>query len=213
MSAHELLNWVAVIAVLVFYTIPKSKRGVYLLPLYPFAASLIADYVLLYACRYRKALRVALWSGAVACGLYLIIYMVVWPLMVNRSSDRLTARELQEQVGEARVYTFINSRMDRFYGVDFYFGRPLLPLLPSGQDADAPSDYTPQMIRIPADSLFYVALTERDAESQGIELIKEFNRRGYLLDPVWTSGRKTRDMRQRLILYKAVKDKYVRRND
>lgn len=37
--------WLSFILIFVFYCIPKSKRGVYLLPCYPFMAMLIAEYM------------------------------------------------------------------------------------------------------------------------------------------------------------------------
>ena len=46
MSAVQLFTWLAFLLILFFYCIPKSKRSVYLLPVYPFMAYLLAQYVL-----------------------------------------------------------------------------------------------------------------------------------------------------------------------
>lgn len=41
----KLFAWVVILFIFVFYCIPKSKRSVYLLPIYPFMAMLIAEYL------------------------------------------------------------------------------------------------------------------------------------------------------------------------
>lgn len=42
----QLFTWVVILAIFGFYCIPESKRSVYLLPIYPFMALLIAQYLL-----------------------------------------------------------------------------------------------------------------------------------------------------------------------
>ena len=42
----RLFTWLTILIIFVFYCIPKSKRSVYLLPIYPFMAVLMADYLL-----------------------------------------------------------------------------------------------------------------------------------------------------------------------
>lgn len=42
----QLFTWVVILAIFIFYCIPKSKRSVYLLPIYPFMALLMAQYLL-----------------------------------------------------------------------------------------------------------------------------------------------------------------------
>jgi len=204
LTLREIFAWVMVAGVLIFYTIPKSKRGVYLLPLYPFAAWLMADYVILYARRYSAMLQIAKWTGIISMALYALIYLVAWPIIVNGRSDRHVALEIESRAGLAPIYTYINSRMDRFYGVDFYLGVRLKPLLPSGQVVPMPAGgYTPSMIEMPADSLFYLCVTERDAREQGSLLTSRMAVDGYSLTEIWRSPRKTRDMGQPLVLYKA----------
>lgn len=41
----QLFTWVVILVIFIFYCIPKSKRSVYLLPIYPFMAVLIAGYL------------------------------------------------------------------------------------------------------------------------------------------------------------------------
>lgn len=45
MDSLERLSWLATIIIFVFYCIPKSKRSVYLLPVYPFVGYLVAVYL------------------------------------------------------------------------------------------------------------------------------------------------------------------------
>ncbi len=45
-SPVQLFIWLAILVIFIFYCIPKSKRSVYLLPVYPFMAVLIAEYLL-----------------------------------------------------------------------------------------------------------------------------------------------------------------------
>lgn len=45
-SPIQLFTWLVILIIFIFYCIPKSKRSVYLLPIYPFMAVLIAEYLL-----------------------------------------------------------------------------------------------------------------------------------------------------------------------
>lgn len=56
-SPFRLLCWLAIILIVGFYCIPKSKRSVYLLPVYPFMAVLMADYLLALVSRGARLLR------------------------------------------------------------------------------------------------------------------------------------------------------------
>lgn len=44
-DAVQVFTWLSFLLILFFYCIPKSKRGVYLLPCYPFMAVLIVEYM------------------------------------------------------------------------------------------------------------------------------------------------------------------------
>ena len=52
------LSWVVSVLIVLFYCIPKSKRSVYLLPVYPFMALLMADYLLALAHQGARSLRI-----------------------------------------------------------------------------------------------------------------------------------------------------------
>lgn len=55
---------VSIVVIFVFYCIPKSKRSVYLLPIYPFIALFIADYITYLAQRGHRALKI--YAGVMA---------------------------------------------------------------------------------------------------------------------------------------------------
>ncbi len=89
LSPETLFAIVAFAVVFVFYCIPKSKRGVYLLPLYPFAAWFVA---LLIRSWPRRAKRIvctavlALWTATFAIAL---------PLALNKRSDKDIAADVK----------------------------------------------------------------------------------------------------------------------
>lgn len=57
-DAIQVFTWLAFLLILFFYCIPKSKRGVYLLPCYPFMATLIAEYLVWLAKRSYAPVRI-----------------------------------------------------------------------------------------------------------------------------------------------------------
>lgn len=80
MDSMELFSWLAFIIIFVFYCIPKSKRSVYLLPIYPFIGYLVAVYLDRLLRWAPKAVKAYCWvicvvgalaSIAVACAMWL----------------------------------------------------------------------------------------------------------------------------------------------
>ncbi|WP_300701661.1 glycosyltransferase family 39 protein [Bacteroides sp.] len=57
-SPIQLFVWLVILIIFIFYCIPKSKRSVYLLPIYPFMAVLIAEYLLALAQRGAKVFKI-----------------------------------------------------------------------------------------------------------------------------------------------------------
>lgn len=57
-SPIQLFTWLVILIIFVFYCIPKSKRSVYLLPIYPFMAVLIAEYLLALVQRGAKVFKI-----------------------------------------------------------------------------------------------------------------------------------------------------------
>ena len=69
-------TWLAFLLIFIFYCIPKSKRGVYLLPCYPFMAVLIAEYMIWFI--KRSIMPVKLYIGFISTvGILLTIAFVV----------------------------------------------------------------------------------------------------------------------------------------
>lgn len=58
-SPLHLFTWVVILFIFVFYCIPKSKRSVYLLPIYPFMAMLLAEYLLALVQRGAKVFKIS----------------------------------------------------------------------------------------------------------------------------------------------------------
>ena len=57
-SPLQLFTWLSFLLILFFYCIPKSKRGVYLLPVYPFMAYLLAQFILWLTRRHIKPIKI-----------------------------------------------------------------------------------------------------------------------------------------------------------
>lgn len=77
MSDARLYSLVSFVVIFVFYCIPKSKRGVYLLPLYPFVAYFTAEFILWLRGKHPAVLRSFTWTFASASLLLLIVYLSV----------------------------------------------------------------------------------------------------------------------------------------
>lgn len=58
MDNTRLFSLLSIVLIFVFYCIPKSKRSVYLLPIYPFIAYFLAEYIMYLASRHSKAIKV-----------------------------------------------------------------------------------------------------------------------------------------------------------
>lgn len=77
MSDARLYALVSIVIIFVFYCIPKSKRGVYLLPLYPFVAYYTAEFILWLRHRHAGVVRVFGWIFAVASLLLPVVLLLV----------------------------------------------------------------------------------------------------------------------------------------
>lgn len=78
MDATRLYTLLCFVVMFVFYCIPKSKRSTYLMPLYPFVAYYLAEYILYL---WREHRRVVVWFGgfiAVLCFVLPLSYALVW---------------------------------------------------------------------------------------------------------------------------------------
>lgn len=77
MDPVTLFTWLSIVLIFVFYCIPKSKRSVYLLPIYPFMAVLLAEYII-YLCKI-KSKALSLFSGIIAtlCILLTVVFISI----------------------------------------------------------------------------------------------------------------------------------------
>lgn len=81
----QLFAWVVILFIFIFYCIPKSKRSVYLLPIYPFMALLIAEYLLACISRWARLFRICACIFASLSLLLVLVFAVVRAGMLPES--------------------------------------------------------------------------------------------------------------------------------
>lgn len=120
MQPLELYSLIAAVLIFVFYCIPKSKRGVYIMPMYPFLAYFIALYL-------QKAFsaRFVRRAVGVSVGLFTLAFAVVLPFFfLNKKSDLGTAREIERIVGQDHLTSHVQAGAPgnpmHFFTVNFY---------------------------------------------------------------------------------------------
>lgn len=86
MDDVRLFSLLSIVLIFVFYCIPKSKRSVYLLPIYPFLAYFLAEY-LLYLNRNRA--QVVKIFGSVMAGLSSLLLLVFFALRMGWVPDTI----------------------------------------------------------------------------------------------------------------------------
>ncbi|MCF0198936.1 MAG: glycosyltransferase family 39 protein [Bacteroidaceae bacterium] len=119
MDRFELFMALAAVVVFVFYCIPKSKRGVYILPMYPFVGYFVAVCL-----RRRWSERVLNWMLRVVVAVWTVVFAVVLPLVLNKKSDWAVALEIERKVGDAHLTSYIANSVKgnpmHFFTIDFY---------------------------------------------------------------------------------------------
>lgn len=73
MDDARLFSLLSIVIIFVFYCIPKSKRSVYLLPIYPFLAYFMAEYILYLIKKGSKAIKA---YGSIMAGLGILLLLV-----------------------------------------------------------------------------------------------------------------------------------------
>ena len=86
MDDARLLSLLATVLIFVFYCIPKSKRSVYLLPIYPFIAFFLAEYILWLCRNHRVVVRA---FGHVLAGLSVILLALFAALQAGLVPDSI----------------------------------------------------------------------------------------------------------------------------
>jgi len=86
MEKTKLFSVITIIIIFLFYSLPLSKRSVYLMPIYPFIAIFIAQYII-YLTEYKTIIiRIfALFIGILACLLGLIVLLTITTNLINPS--------------------------------------------------------------------------------------------------------------------------------
>lgn len=214
MEPEKMFSIVAAVIVLVFYTIPQSKRSVYLLPMYPFMACWITVYVQWLMRRFGLKFGAVSGTMIAVCLIYPVIYGILFPMVVNRHSDREIALQLNRFVPAGNdIHTFVPDRFLRYYITDHYLGYRMRPLLPSGQTTGSNSVPDANDIRMPDEKVFFVVVSDNvwNAERQPLGLPSYDKKSDYGLhawlsvnslvaDSLYTSDHKTHDVRGRLVL-------------
>lgn len=76
----------AIVVIFVFYCIPKSKRSVYLLPIYPFIGFFLAEYIVFVAKRALSAVKIYAWILGIAAiavfGTFIVIRCGAFPISI-----------------------------------------------------------------------------------------------------------------------------------
>lgn len=101
-SPIQLFIWLVVLIIFIFYCIPKSKRSVYLLPIYPFMAVLIAEYLLALVQRGAKVFKICAIIFA-SIGLLLTLVFISVRLGLIPDSIWGNGRHAAENVGFMRA--------------------------------------------------------------------------------------------------------------
>jgi len=175
LSPETLYSALAFLLIFVFYCIPKSKRSVYLLPLYPFAAWFLAMTLRSWSERTRKIV-----IGVVA-SLWALTFALVLPLIVNKKSDIDTADDIRQmELKEGPLLSHFQystpGNPTHYFTLNFYLNNGV-------------GNWTGK------EEKGYVLLNEREADTF-IESQKEFT-----FNLLYTSTHKSCDTRQHVLLY------------
>lgn len=106
MDDTRLFSLLSIVVIFVFYCIPKSKRSVYLLPVYPFIACFLAEYILyLLRCK-PKAIRV--FGGVMALLSALLIGLFVALRLQWIPVDVFSGRHAEENIAFMRALSTVH---------------------------------------------------------------------------------------------------------
>jgi 4-amino-4-deoxy-L-arabinose transferase-like glycosyltransferase len=122
MSEVRLFSLLAAVVIVVFYTIPISKRSVYLMPAYPFIAIFIAQYIL-YLKNTKTWLKHLYTITGCYIALWIILDAVALPVYKNSITQKPIAEAIKQKYSptETTVYVMNNlKKYSNFYGLNFY---------------------------------------------------------------------------------------------
>lgn len=96
----KLYSWIVVVCIFIFYEIPKSKRSVYLLPMYPFMCLLLADYMVCLFNRKKRILTVFATTIAAIGIIYTISLFAIHGIDLEAFGSSRGIRKLAMQMAE-----------------------------------------------------------------------------------------------------------------
>lgn len=113
-SPIQLFTWLVILIIFIFYCIPKSKRSVYLLPIYPFMAVLIAEYLLALVQRGAKVFKIC---AIIFASLGLLLTVVFISVRCGLIPDSIwgSGRHAAENIG------FMNALKDTSLSIPKWF--------------------------------------------------------------------------------------------
>lgn len=176
LDSTTLYSLLAAVIVFVFYCIPKSKRGVYLLPVYPFVAWFIAFYLRDWSIRIKR------WVLGIALSAWMIAFALVLPMMLNKRSDIDIAQDIQQMQLDAPLMSHVSGSVpgnpNHYFTINYYMHNTV------GVWTDE---------EIPAQG--YLIIGEKDAETF-LEVHSSVSFR-----QIYTSSHKSCDTKQLVRLY------------
>lgn len=197
---------VAAAVMFVFYCIPKSKRSVYLLPMYPFMAYYLGAYAVMLVRAGVIKSRTVIRTLSVVLLLFAFGFGVAFPIISKRHSDREKAAQIAAIVPEGMVYSFAPDRFARYYVTDFYLGGRLCNLSPSMQTTPGTGKPDACDMRIPAEAIFYLLtpaeLFETADPSKDLGLHAWLSDNNLQAQPVYKADSKTHDVKSIPVLLK-----------
>lgn len=113
MSDYDLMALLSAVIIFVFYCIPKSKRSVYLLPVYPFAAYFLSSLILWMVCQKRKM--------AEAFGWLIVALTVILPIASALLMTGIVPTSVFHGKHAAEYAAYIESFTDGAWNMPFFF--------------------------------------------------------------------------------------------
>lgn len=198
------LSLIAAVAIFVFYSIPKSKRSVYLLPMYPYMAYGAALYCRRLVTAGKMTVRTVRLSVGIVFCLFVAGFGVAFPIIASGISDKGKAKEIEAISPSGPIYSYIPDRFLRYYITDFYLGGRIVSLIPSMQVDTAPGIPidSRRLSSPPADEFMLitpeesVTLPHSDARS----IYGWLDRHELKAERVYTSSEKARDIKSKIVL-------------
>ncbi|MCM1005813.1 MAG: glycosyltransferase family 39 protein [Prevotella sp.] len=205
MSAEARYAFVSAVLIFVFYCIPKSKRSVYLLPMYPFMAYAMGSYAVWLTRNSVIGKHIIQRLLIVVMCLYAVGIGIVFPIYGKVESDKYKARQIERIVpADKKIYTFIPDRFVRFYILNFYLDGRLVSSLPSGQTQKL-DKLNAAMMRLPDEREFYLLTTQEIYKGKGADnygLNDRLNAEEFKVTLVYESAYRTHDIKGKPIILK-----------